>query len=389
MKNTHVFEFLGKKRTLYKRAKGGAAPTAATPWSCRMTVGGKRVLISTRTAALDMAVRIAKAKFQAAVGAKVEPVIAPKGKVPTFAELKPVYIDAKVVREQTAASNWRALVSIVRGGLGREEIDGMKIDVISGDLVKAWLVSYLGKDPDYSTVGKRNISANSMLRMAKSVFARRHAHIYDGLRIPAGVEELLKFKLLKTGSPRYVPLPHGILRQIDEAAAELTADLRMVYQLIRLCGLRDSEVEAVKTSWVLEHGGRLFIDVVTRPDEFVPKGHEGRIAIPKVMEPAVRKLLKSAGSKPVHLVLPNAKKTARHDLIYRQHSKWLRQFMPEDRRKTNHELRKAAGSLVAAKFNSWEAAARFLREDLATAKKHYLELLHPVGLEAEDLALSG
>jgi hypothetical protein len=40
---------------------------------------------------------------------------------------------------------------------------------------------------------------------------------------------------------------------------------------------------------------------------------------------------------------------------------------------------------VALKVNSWEAAARFLREDLETAKRHYFDLVPPVGLEVEDL----
>jgi hypothetical protein len=238
-----------------------------------------------------------------------------------------------------------------------------------------------------------------MLRQAQMVFARRHRRIWTGWRLPPGVEDFLQVRALPEPAPRYVPIDEKLIAKLDAAAEKVAqghwpagidqpggcepSDLWAVNRAIRLIGLRDSEVLAMRTSWLVEHGGRLYLDIAARPGEFIPKGHCGRVLVPRVLEPIwrARKDEDEAG----FLIAPNGLPTQRYDLIYRSHSHWVRKFIGEDRRKTNHELRKHAGSLVALKFNSWEAAARFLREDLETAKKHYLELLQPVGLEVEDL----
>jgi hypothetical protein len=220
---------------------------------------------------------------------------------------------------------------------------------------------------------------------------------------------------LKEGAHRFVPVSEKTYAALDAAAENLKKgigvparepsrgknvgkrksgselewdgyEMWLVNRSIRLMGLRAGEVAAMRTGWLVESGGQLFLDVVSRPGEFVPKGHEGRVLVPAVLRDVFLKRRKEAGEKSVPLIRA-ASATERRDLIIRGHSAWLRQFFPKGQhRKTNHELRKHAGSLVAAKFNSWEAAARFLREDLETAKKHYLELLHPVGLETADLA---
>ena len=58
--------------------------------------------------------------------------------------------------------------------------------------------------------------------------------------------------------------------------------------------------------------------------------------------------------------------------------------------KTNHELRKWAGSIVATKTNSWERAAEFLRVGIESAKKHYSGSAKPSKpLSIEDLMACG
>lgn len=82
-----------------------------------------------------------------------------------------------------------------------------------------------------------------------------------------------------------------------------------------------------------------------------------------------------------HLI-PTRIKSKRHNLNYRDRSKWAGSFL-KGRIQTNHGLRKCAGSVVATKLNFWEQAAEFLRIDLETAKLHYLAFTLP----AEPLSL--
>ena len=390
------FEYRGRTWTIFRRGE---------TWTIRLTVGGRRKWIALDTAEASAAIRRAKVKIDELQSGKLAKDIEerPVGRVPTFAEVAAIYKAAKVVRETTARNNLSTLFLIVRRMTGITDVAGLRIDVLSAELATAWLAKRQGlPSPDRGTLRAENASANASLKQAATVFARRHRAIYAGWRLPAGVDAFCGVKALPEPSHRYVPLPGAILAAIDAAADKLgesDLELWIVNRSIRLMGLRASEVAAMKTTWLVDRDGRLSLDVRARPGEFVPKGHEGSVTVPSVLATIFRQRMKDG---PAHLVrIPprvaaNGGKlrgrptttddeTRRHHLIYHRHSQWLREFIGPDRKKTNHELRKEAGSRVAKKLNSWEAAARFLREDLETAKKHYLELLEPVGLEEEDL----
>jgi hypothetical protein len=406
LKTRHRFEFMGRTWQLYRRGTGRRQPGASTPWSYRMTVGGKRVLISTRTAHVSDAVDAAKLRIRAVMSGRLDTrdvarARTGKGRVPTFAAVREVYTAAKVVRPKTARGNILSLERLVRTAGGFGEAGPMKIDVLSEDLGLRWLALKQGLDvPDYGTVRRVNVGANSVLRQAQMVFARRHRRIWSGWRLPESLDGFLRVRALPEPAPRFVPIDETLIAKLDRAAAKLqegewpkgleqppkcsAQDLWEVNRAIRLMGLRDSEVLAMKTSWLVKHAGRLCLEVAARPGASVPKGHCGKVVVPRVLEPLWRE--RSRRDHAEFLIAPAALPTNRFDLVYRTHSRWVRKFIGDNRRKTNHELRKHAGSLVAVKFNSWEAAARFLREDLETAKKHYLDLLQPVGLEVEDLA---
>lgn len=354
-------------------------------WSIRLTVGGKRAWYSLRTGEIGLATTRAKQKIDDLASGKLEVDRRPAGKVPTFAEVAAIYKAAKVVRDISARNAVSYLFQVVRTVAGIKDVGALRIDVLSGEMGNAWLAKRQGLDsPDRGTLHRVNVSANSALRQARAVFAKRHRAIYAGWKIPAGVDAFCATKMLPEASMRYVPLPAKCLADMDAAAVGLReSDLEMwlVNRSIRLMGLRAGEVAAMKTTWLIEHDGRLSLDVRARPGEWVPKGHQGAVTVPAVLADIFRERL--AGGEG-HLIRARDER-ARYDLIYRRHSKWLRAFLPAGRQKTNHELRKEAGSRVAKKLNSWEAAARFLREDIETAKKHYLELLEPVGLEEADL----
>ncbi|MFN0126435.1 MAG: hypothetical protein ACKV19_07115 [Verrucomicrobiales bacterium] len=421
MKTTHVFRCLGRDWTLYRRGTGNREPSPKTPWSFRLRVDGKRVLVSTRTAHLSTAVEAAKKRIEGWMGGNLEALDVGraktgKGKIPTFAEVAKVYGEAGVVRPSTADANLWSLKRIVSVALEipPDQVAGLRIGILGESVAEKWLARKQGLErPNYGEVLPANTSANSTLRQAQAVFAARHRHVWKDWQLPAGVAAFKGARLLKEGSHRFTPADESVYAKMDKAAELLRKgvgvperetvrgrnaadtgstgltwdgyELWVVNRSIRLMGLRASEVAAMKTGWLVESGGKLFLDVVSRPGEFVPKGHEGRVQVPDVLRKEFLARRKEAGDKSVHLIRAGSD-TERRDLVLRAHSKWLRQFFPAGQhKKTNHELRKHAGSLVARKFNSWEAAARFLREDLETAKKHYLELLHPVGLEVGDL----
>ena len=405
MKNTHTFRALGRDWQLFRRGTAARPAGNDTPWSYRLTIGGKRVLVSTRTAHLETAVRMAKVRIEEVLSGNIEALRIGRaqtggGKVPTFAQVDATYRAAKVVREDTMKEGLWALARVVRAATGLSNIDDVRIDVLTEELGRKWLALRQGlESPDYGTIHKGNTGANAALRHAQNIFARRHRAIWKAWRLPEGLEGFVGVKALPQPSARYVPIDGKRIADLDAAAGRLlggewpagievvpevgAADLWVVNRAIQLMGLRASEVLNMKSHWLIETDGRLLLDIRARPGEFVPKGHEGRVRVPLVLDPIWRPLYEQQHDQAtaIYLVAPTAFATWRHDLIYRAHSKWVRQYIGAERQKTNHELRKHAGSLVARNTGSWEAAARFLREDLITAQKHYLAILDSIGLE--------
>jgi integrase len=180
----------------------------------------------------------------------------------------------------------------------------------------------------------------------------------------------------------YVPVSAEVLARMDAAAEQLrkSADLEerkiwAVYALMRWCGLRNSEVGALRWEWLVR-GQRGFLWKFERyQDEAgvwqLPKGRPGQVPVRSRLLGQLRYALKS---RRVGFVIPRVNRTEVEVLTERRINAFVRPFIP-DRMKGAYELRKQFGAEVARR-DGIEVASRVLRHaDIKTTWKHYHALL--------------
>lgn len=370
-----VLKFRGKSYILFQR---GDKP--GTPYSVRVQSEGKRKLVSTGTSDLTLA----KAAAKTIIGEILDgrPIVPRKvnKKVSTVGEV----IDAfragdRHVRARTAKDYEKCLLRMIQEvkGLDSDGAWAQRLDILTEDFARAYQAKRQGFDNvDYVTPRKVNTSINTAVRQSKGIFSRKALSNYAraGLVIPESLQGFMRVGSLRELSHKYSekPIPK---EQIDKLNADLPAlkemDLRLwaIHLMIRLMGLRDSEIDRARRHWLISRGESTFLVINRREGEAAPKRSDGEVHVPQV-------LLDYFNSHEDEHLIPAKNPTERTNLIYKVHSKWVKERVP-GRTKTNHELRKWAGSMVATKTNSWERAAEFLRIDLETAKRHYLSFVTP------------
>lgn len=377
-----VVRFRGRKYVLFRRGE-----TSGSPFSVRLVRDGKRHLVSTGTGDLTLAKVKAKEIIERILDGEAEKVKSKGFRVPTVGEV----IDAfkagdRRVRSKTWVNYGLSLLRIVRETLDidNEAAKKVKVSELTEELVRSYQALKQGtKSVDYVTPAKVHTSINSSIRQARAVFSKNALRGYarDGIRIPDSIEGFLKAPYLRELSHRYSdnPISKEEIEKMNEDLPELKKEderLWAIHLMIRLMGLRDSEIERAQRHWLVKRGEGTFLVINRREGEAAPKRSDGEVPVPQV-------LLDYFNSHDGTHLIPAKHPTERHDLIYKTHSKWVGKRIP-GREKTNHELRKWAGSVVATKTNSWERAAQFLRIDLETAKKHFLAFVtsaEPLSLE--------
>lgn len=382
-----VVRFRGRSYILFKRSE-----KEGCPYSFRIQTGGTRRIVSTGTADVTLARVKAKEQLTEILDGKYEETIdakKAKSQVPTVGEVIDSFLGGdQHVREHTGRAYTVNLLKVLKDtrGWDKETARKQKIDVLTDALVRDYQALRQGRQTvSFVEPLDVNTGINSMIRQARAVFSRRAILNYEkaGMVMPPTLSGFLRAPGLKEVSHRYSdhPIPQKQIDQLNQALPQLKEmDERLwaVHLMIRLMGLRDSEISRAKKHWLVERDGRTFLVINRREGEDAPKRSDGEVPVPPV-------LLEWFGKQEGDDLIPTKNKSERYDLIYRQHSKWVRQFVT-GRTKTNHELRKWAGSMVATKTNSWERAAEFLRIDLETAKLHYLAFTTPAEpLSLEDL----
>lgn len=296
-----------------------------------------------------------------------------------------------LVRDRSATEYGRALVRLVSRARG---IDGdaaraVRCSDLTGDLVDAYVARVQGlPTPDYSkTVRAGNNSINSTLANAKACFGAKLLRAYGkaDLKIPK-LESFLE-------APRVQPEPVGFQVPRPEVIADLIrasmeceqgrTDLFLVTQMMLCMGLDAGEVMAARGGW-LEDGALV---IKARPEE----GFQGktsnrgrRLAVPAHL------MAYFAGAGDAFVVLPKGTPTERWNLVYREHSAWLRTWFPKDRyTKTNHSLRKLGGTLMADREGSARAGAQFLGNREETFQRHYSGQRSATCLELGDFVQDG
>jgi len=379
-----VLRFRGKSYTLFQRGdKSGAS------YSVRVQIEGKRKLVSTGTGDLTLAKAAAKTILseildgRAIVPRKVNKKVSTVGDVIDAFKAGDRYVRARTGREYELA-----LLRMIQSlkGIDANGARAERLNILTEDFVRAYQAKRQGFDSvDYVTPRKVNTAINSTIRQAKGIFSRKALATYSrvGLIIPESLQGFLRTGKLRELSHKYSekPIPK---EQIDKLNADLPAlkeeDVRLwaIHLIIRLMGLRNSEIGRAKKDWLIKRGEKSFLVINRREGEAAPKRSDGEVPVPQV-------LLDYFSSHDDEYLIPARTKFERETLIYITHSKWVKARVP-GRTKTNHELRKWAGSMVATKTNSWERAAEFLRIDLETAKNHYLSFVTPAdALSLEDL----
>lgn len=301
--------------------------------------------------------------------------VASKDECSTLGEIVDGLLSSGLVRDRSAREYERALLRLVAkaeglaaGKLARP----VRSSVLSGDLVDVYVAEMQGlRSPDYSkTVREGNNSINSTLANAKAVFGAKLMRHYAkiGLVLPV-LDGFL-------AAPRVQAEPVGFRMPSDELLSDLVAKsaecetngrtaLYLVTQMMLCMGMDSSEVLASRGSW-LEDGALV---IRPRPEE----GFQGktanrgrRLAVPSHL------LAYIAAAGEGFVVLPGGSISERRDLIYREHSQWLRTWFPKERyTKTNHSLRKLGGTLMADREGSARAGAMFLGNREDTFSKHY------------------
>jgi len=229
--------------------------------------------------------------------------------------------------------------------------------ILTRDLAETWMKRKQGgRVLDRRLRQQINISINSTYKHARDVFARKlMSEKYAALKLP-DLTGFLTVPTLPIPQQYWTRIPRENYAAMVAAAAQLEhtdPDLWLCNLLIRRIGLRNSELAAAKSSWLVETDtpGIIALSIQDRPD-FQLKGVRPR-TIP--LSADLASILKKVDG---HLLMPAANKTDRLALIERRHNIWLRQFIP-DRTKGNHELRKHAGSLILTK-QGLPAAQRYL-----------------------------
>jgi integrase len=157
---------------------------------------------------------------------------------------------------------------------------------------------------------------------------------------------------------------------------------------MRWCGLRNSEVAALRWGWFVRGRRGPVLELVERvlPDgsRWEPKGRSGTVPIRRRLLAQIRRALRPAfaqeglrRAKPelAGFVIPRAHGTDAAHLVERRINEFVRPFLP-DRQKGAYELRKQFGAEIAMR-DGLEVASRLLRHGaITTTWAHYHALVN-------------
>ena len=203
-----------------------------------------------------------------------------------------------------------------------------------GKILDSYGMSFMNRLPDIDDAFRffrdnsdlRPNSINTIMRSAKSIFSERACDHYRGKGLdPAGADALYKVSYLPQTAPEGLP-PVSIMEELDNRAGYdlRTGDLRKAWILVRYCGLRNSEIIDLLIDNVVLYEGRSWIEVKN-----TKTGKDRRVPIRAQFR---NELL---GNDSFVLSGP---RTRRRNTVSRELSKWARQIIPADYKKTVYAL---------------------------------------------------
>lgn len=272
----------------------------------------------------------------------------------------------------TITKNVCALIRIVetrfdQDGRERRAVgswERMPVDrALAPDLWNEFKRGWLRMNP----AGKHTV--NSYIRQARSIFADEYLPLYRDLALPdlADFRRVSVFK--KPGSTRYVPIARAAIEALEAEVRGLRTerrDLFLAFYFMLWLGMRVEEVCEARLEWIEEWPEQVRMAIVAR-SYYKPKGIDGSVPIAPALLADIREL--SGAVAPMDYLIPGPN---RRKAVGRELSAIVRRHVGRDRRKTCHELRKHAISMVLMRHKNYVDALRFSRHaDVRTLRNHY------------------
>lgn len=400
------------KHTFDAKLKGGVVKTVTAfrrnvgaPWTIKPMVAGKPRWMSMQVvgdgkADLQLLEKRAGLRLQQLVDGQFEPVKPKVVKAPrlaTLGEIGEAYTAGirleKEIGKKSASNNWSGLVSLVAESLDveREEVEKLSSAVLTREMVERWQDAALLKlqEADVLTRKRMRRSLDCKLRKGRAVFSKHAMRVYRkaGLVLP----DLASFRgvPMKGGwnSGSYVPIDEVTLERMNTTAwQELKVSAPktfLVYLMMLRLGMRNSEVEHARRSWIERAQAVVmvvgkptvqevaYMAVIARPGWNGPKNRKDhRIPIAPDVLAEIEAL---AGEDYLVGDLPTERWLVTHVEV----CDFVRQYLPDlktdpenGRTKAAYELRKHFGAMVAS-TQGLDRAAEYLGDRRDTVEQHY------------------
>ena len=319
---------------------------------------------------------------------------------------------AKIIRESELKGEGRSTMArpgyATVGDVGRVWLEMAEIKTKKNNLsaLRKFVRSFASGDPDavsMSRVGAGEFEKylrhwpgshegrKSTARQIRAMFGKKPLRWYRHaeLVLPEMTEflEVMAENVKGETRQRFEGIAPSVLARMEDAAERLRTSedvedrkLWAAWALMRWCGLRNVEVEAVRWSWIRRGliGWEIRVIDYTYADgtTFKPKKSAGVVPLRTVL---LKQLIKALG-RDSEYVIPRANATEADKLASRRINDFMRPFFPEAgvKDKKAYLLRKQAGSEVAQR-DGLVAMAKFLRQKgIKTAWDNYHAQLQPL-----------
>ena len=322
-------------------------------------------------------------------------------KPPTLQDLRRAYMRAArlgdiAANPATARKNFNELLGIAAASQIKETD---KIARLSPDALRAWRLREYARAGLSAPDPLKNYRLNCHIRQAQSVFSADALRAYAAEKLPISPCALAfarEPKLRPEARQTFRPIPEEADAAIKAAARSALSPsaaagececystqneapslpplCALMIEMARLCGMTVKEIHHFRRAWVVESSNGIFIDI--REDgEFYTKRAAKNRQIP--LAPEVWARWRNALPADGGPAFGEYGAHANPESVYSQACRFLRQYLP-DRRKKLHELRKMACSDILARERDIYAAARFIGDRVDTAAKYYAAQIRPV-----------
>jgi integrase len=266
----------------------------------------------------------------------------------------------------------------------KKVVDGASLEILTARAVQEWRLGYVAKaGKDAAKARAARISANSVIRQAKSLFGPKVVKFLPSLRLPdplpfAGVE------MFPRESMRYhSKIDAGeIMRAARDELAESQPELFLVLLLAVACGLRRGEIDSLTWGDVDLKQGKIHVDF---SEHGALKSEDSRGAVD--MDATTAEILQGLRAKaeaedgdfviPAMKAAPGEKSRAwgnryRGTTAFEKASAWLRAH-GVNANKPIHTLRKEAGSIIATRDGIFAASAFLRHSDISVTARYYAD----------------